>query len=120
MVQPKYDIGAVVYLRESAAVGSLEAVKISGIHKIATGWVYSIAAGIAGATAPAIFGDRITAINGATLFYTEDELLSVCDALVLVEANVLARYRSVHAQRIAICPTSINPTAGTDLDDVTH
>lgn len=118
MAAPKYNVKDVVYLRESAAMGSLEAVRISGIHKTSGDWVYSVAAGTIGVVAPPVYGDRISAISGATLYYTEDELLPICDAIVLVEANALERFKTVRAQRVAICPTIINPTAGTDLDDV--
>lgn len=115
---PKYDVADVVYLRESAAIGSLEAVKISGIHKSANGWLYTVTAGTVGAVAPPVYGDRISGISGATLYYSEDELITLCDALVLREANALEQFRTARAQRVALCPTVINPTAGTDLDDI--
>lgn len=109
MTNPLYDYGEVVYLRESAAMGSLEAVKISGAHLGQNGWMYSINSSLS----PASMGghpDRRSHVSTQTLYYSEDEFLSLCDALVLVEANTKAAYERAKAQRQAFCPD--NPTQG--------
>lgn len=104
---PKYTVGDVVYLRESAAIGSLEAVKIWGVHLGQNGWVYTINASHPGHSGGL---DRRSNIGAQTLYYTEDEFLLLCDALVLVEVNAKAAYDRAKAQRQAFCPD--NPTEG--------
>lgn len=106
MTNPKYQYGEVVYLRESAAIGSLEAVKIGGVHQGQGGWLYSlnVAVGQVGHL------DRRSNVGTQVLYYTEDEFLPLCDALVLVEANAKAAYDRAKAQRQAYCPD--NPTEG--------
>lgn len=106
MSNPKYTVGDVVYLRESAAIGSLEAVKIGGVHLGQGGWMYSLNVG--GGQIGHL--DRRSSIGNQVLYYTEDEFLVKCDALVLVEANAKAAYERAKAQRQAHCPD--NPTEG--------
>lgn len=105
----KYNPGDVVYLRESAAIGTLEAVKISGAHLGQNGWMYSINSSLG---PPSMGGamERRSQISTQTLYYTEDEFLLLCDALVLVEANAKAAYERAKAQRQQFCPD--NPTEG--------
>ena len=101
---PTYDIGDIIYLRESAALGFLEAVKISGIMLGPNGWVYAIAAKAGQPTAQSTFGDRITAVQGMVLYFSEDEFVTVCDAQLLVEANLTAQLNRIQAQRASQCP----------------
>lgn len=109
MTNPLYAPGDVVYLRESAAMGFLEAVKISGAHIGKDGWQYSINASM---SPPAgAYLDRRSGIGTQVLYYTEDEFVTVCDAYVLAEANAKLNYDRIKAQRQALCPD--NPTAGT-------
>lgn len=109
---PAYDINEVVYLRESAALGFIEAVRITGVHKYKDGWVYTIGSRVSGPQHAAVYGDRISHVHGQTLYFSEDELVSHCDALILAEANATNNLQRIQSQRIAICP--IEPTAGTD------
>lgn len=108
MSNPAYTVGDVVYIKESAALGSLEAVRIYGVHLGQNGWMYSINVSMA----PPSFGggglDRRSQIGTQTLYYTEDEFLLLCDAVVLVEANAKASYERAKAQRQIYCPD--NPT----------
>ncbi len=103
----KYNPGDVVYLRESAALGQLEAVKISGAHLGQNGWMYSINSSL---SPPSMGGamERRSQISTQTVYYTEDEFLVLCDALVLVETNAKASYDRAKAQRQSFCPD--NPT----------
>jgi hypothetical protein len=107
---PTYDIGDVVYLRESAALGFLEAVVISGISRGPNNWVYSIVARAGQPAAPALYGDRITAVQGMILYFSEDEFVTVCDAQALVEANLQAQLDRIQLQRASQCPDDV--TAG--------
>lgn len=103
MSNPTYQYGDTVYLRESAAVGSLEAVRIGGVHQGPNGWMYSL-----NYTSGAGLFDRRSAVATQTLFFSEDELLTFCDALVLVERNARAAYDRAVAMRQLHCPD--NPT----------
>ena len=103
MDAPKYDIGDVVYLKESAALGHLEAVTISGaVYN--NGWMYTIRAGRALPTSVAHYGDRISAVHAKTLYFTENELIVLCDALELAEANAQRALERIQIQRTNLCP----------------
>lgn len=103
MSTPLYDINDTVYLKESAALGFLEAVRISGIVKQAAGWLYTIEARSAQPTAPTLYGDRIAFTNRATLYFSEDELITLCNALDLAEAHALAVLSRIQAQKQEMC-----------------
>ena len=100
---PIYDIGDIIYLRESAALGFLEAVKISGLSLSRQGWIYTIEAKAGLPQAPSHFGDRITAVQGMILYFSEDEFVVQCDAMALVEANVQVQLTRIQAQRASVC-----------------
>lgn len=100
---PLYDRGDIVYLRESAALGFLEAVQISGVMRGPNGWLYAIVAKAGQPMAPSHFGDRITAVQGMILYFSEDEFVTVCDAQLLVEANLQTQLSRIQAQRAALC-----------------
>lgn len=108
--KPLYGPGDVVYFRESAALGFIEAVKVSGVHLGKDGWQYSINASLS-PPSPGVFLDRRSLVGTQVLLYTEDELVTVCDAYTLAEANAKLNYERLKAQRQALCPD--NPTTGT-------
>ena len=101
---PAFNIGQVVYLRESAALGRLEAMRISGIHMATDEWIYTITLDGPAQRSTATFGDRVSLITGAILTYTESEFVLLCDALALAEANAQRALDKVQAQRAALCP----------------
>ena len=103
MSNPLYRYGDTVYLRESAAVGSLEPVRIGGVHQGPNGWMYSL-----NYTSGGALFDRRSAVATQTLFWSEDELLPLCDAVVLVERNARAAYEKAREMRQLHCPD--NPT----------
>jgi len=96
---PLYKINDVVYLRESAALGFLEAVRISGISKINSSWLYTVHAGRMGAIAPTHFGDRISMTQGNILNFTEDEFVSEYDAMALSQANLQRQLDKIKLQK---------------------
>lgn len=109
---PTYSIGDVVYLKESAALGFLEAVTISGIYRsnnpgmvqwAGDVWLYTVQAGRSRPTSVAMYGDRRSLISGATLYYGETEFVLICDALDMVEANLTKQLDQVRAQKAALC-----------------
>lgn len=103
---PAYEEGDSVYLKESAALGFLEAVTISGIVRQRGKWVYAILTGRSNPIAPRYYGDRASLVNAQILYFTEDELIPVCDALVLAEANAQRVLERLQAQRASICPST--------------
>ena len=107
---PLFNIGDIVYLRESAALGYLEAVRISGITKTRVGWIYTVSARTPGPIAVAHHGDRINSVAGSVLYFTESEFVLVCDALDLAEANVKRQLDKIQAQKASLC---VEPTSGT-------
>ena len=112
MTNPKYDYGAVVYLKESAALGFIERMRISGVHLHQNGWVYTIDASLS-PPSPGNFVDRRSHINTQQLYFSEDEFVTLCDAYLLAEANAKATYDRIKASRQTFCPES-DVTAGTD------
>jgi len=104
MQTPKYEPNDVVYLRESAAIGHLEAVTISGLSYYNGAWIYTIRAGRLLPTPVAQYGDRISMVNGQTIQFSESELIPICEALALAEANATAQLLRIQVQRAGLCP----------------
>lgn len=98
MATPKYNINDIIYLRESAALGFLEAVRISGVYKKGEEWLYTIYAGVIGAANANYYGDRRTLVNGSILHFTESELISEYDALLLTKANLQRQLDKIEQQ----------------------
>lgn len=112
MNNPKYTFGSVVYLKESAALGFLEAVTISGVHATSNSWLYTINASLS-PPSPGNYLDRRSMVNTQQLYYSEDEFVTKCDAYVLAEANAKATYDRIKATRRTFCP-DLEITSGTD------
>ena len=104
MQTPKYEPNDVVYLRESAAIGHLEAVTIRGLSYYNGKWIYAIRAGSLLPTPVALYGDRISMVNSQTLQFSEEELIPLCEALALAEANAAAQLLRIQTQRAGLCP----------------
>lgn len=101
---PKYQINDSVFLRESASMGFLEPAKISGVHLHTDGtWVYSIGSS---SRESSPYGDRLSFVNSNVLFFSEDELILKCDALVLMEEAARNLLTSIQAQKSLLCPDS--------------
>ena len=94
---------SIVYLKESAALGFIEAVRISSVTKRNEGWIYTIEARSAQPIAPTLYGDRIAFTNRATLYFSEDELIGLCDALDLAEAHATSVLLNIQAQKAKHC-----------------
>lgn len=101
--QPLYEPGDIVYLRESAALGFLEAVQINGLMYGPNGWIYTTRSRASQPIAPSHYGDRVSLVNGVTLYFSEDEFITVCDAQLLVEANLQIQLDRIKSQRSSQC-----------------
>lgn len=97
--KPLYKNNDVVYLKESAALGFLEAVRISSVYRTNSEWLYTVYAGRMGAVAPSHFGDRISLTGANILSFTEDEFVNECEALTLSQANLQRQLDSIKAQK---------------------
>ena len=107
---PLYNVDDVVYLRESAALGFLEPVRIAGISKTtSTTWVYTIKMGAGQPTAVSHYGDRIHMVRGSVVYFTEDEFVLLCDAFEMAEVNAQKQLDNIKAQRAILCASE--PTA---------
>ena len=102
-MNPKYEVGDVVYLRESAAIGHLEAVRIAAVLNKGANWIYTVNLYAGSPTAVAQYGDRIMQVNGATVYYDEGEFVSLCEALSLAEANLTLQLQKVQQQISNLC-----------------
>lgn len=89
MAAPRFKIGEVVYLVESAALGELEAYKIGALKQTSPDiWVYQIFIEQKPPTEQTV-GDRIDLKEPRDLFYEESELFTVCEAIQTAINNVV-------------------------------
>jgi hypothetical protein len=95
MSAPTYEVGDILYLRESAALGFLEPVRISGVRSNNGGWVYMIQSRASEPSAPSTYGDRISQVTGQVLFFGEEELIERCAALRIMEAAAIANLNKI-------------------------
>lgn len=101
---PKFTVGQHVYLKESAALGFLETVRINGIYKSPVGWSYTVAIGGREPTGARFYGDRVSLINNSVLFFSEDEFVSVCEALTLAERSLQKSLQDIQSKLASLCP----------------
>lgn len=100
---PAYGVGEVVYLRESAALGILEAVRISEVRSRSGNWIYSIQARASQPVASSTYGDRISQVTGQVLYFDESELITQCAALDIMEATVLSNLMKIQEMKQSLC-----------------
>lgn len=100
---PLYKTGDTVYLKESAQIGFLEAVRISSVLTSTNDqWTYTISFDGKLPTPPT-FGERITHHSPRTLYFNESELITFCDAADLVESVLSQRLAEIQQQRAGRC-----------------
>jgi hypothetical protein len=99
---PIYNIGDVVYLRESAALGFLEAYAIHSMRYLPNGTVlYKMITSLAPPTAVQSIGDRVTTQRIHPLEVLETELVDYCDALTLCHSNLQAQLANIESLALA-------------------
>ncbi len=86
MANPKFEVGATVYMVESAKLGSLESYTISesrqGLDK---SWVYNIAIAAKTPSINSTVGDRITLKHSINFSLVESDLTDFCTAVGLAK-----------------------------------
>lgn len=119
--KPTYNIGDVVYSKESAALGELDAFKIGSIHQKSPGvWVYQFYINKRPPDQQTV-EDRIDLRTTSNLFFEESDLINLCGALHLAITNVQARINKVFVRQ-QICGTGADPVGVPlfDLNNVVH
>ena len=82
---PLYRRGDSVYLKGSAEIGKLEAYRVNSIKQMQDGrWVYRIDIGKKPPDGPMIGDKYDSRICEGSLYYTEGELVTVCEALDII------------------------------------
>lgn len=100
---PLYAIGDRVYLRESAGLGYLEAVYITGIATNNAGqWIYSYSAKPRDVLSQT-YGDRRSLVNGYTLYLTDYDVVDLCTALQLAIQSVQANLATLQNMQQTYC-----------------
>jgi hypothetical protein len=103
---PKFARTEVVYIRESAALGFLEAYKIQSIHYTPDGLIhYQICQSFTGPDVNTTFGDRIRHRSLPNITFLEQDLITYCEALVLVDNSLTAQINTIR---------SLQPGSGCD------
>jgi hypothetical protein len=97
MINPKYKVDDIVYLRSSAVIGFLETAKISGLHTHQNQWIYTIYAGGATVVPNSTYGDRKSLLDKTTMYFSESEFQTLCEALPMVRANLQDRLNKIDA-----------------------
>ena len=109
---PLYERGNTVYLRESAAVGFLEAHTISGVTRGPNGWVYTIMVRPNLPSHAPHYGERRSLTNGAVITFEECEFIVICDALRLAEQYHLNQLSAIQSRLATYCVDSDQGTNG--------
>lgn len=103
MNSPTYNINDVVYLKESAAKGFLEAVRIAGVSLGRSGWIYTVSFNASRPINSPTYGDRIVSNTSSAVYYTADEFLDHCSALTLMLNYHQSAVDKITAQIEALC-----------------
>lgn len=102
MAAPIYAIGDVVCLKESAALGFVEPVRINGVYNNSGDWVYTLHMGVRRPTSLSSYGDRRSMTTGAVLYFSEDELITQCAAYDLAIENLQSQLTLYNARKAAL------------------
>ena len=95
MINPKYKVDDIVYLRSSAVIGFLETVKISGLFTHQNQWIYTIYAGGPTVVPDSTYGDRKSFLDKTIMYFSESEFLALCEALPMIRANLQDRLNKI-------------------------
>ena len=119
-----FEVNDIVYLAESAKLGSLESYSVSEIRQNSSGiWYYKISIPQRPPASLATFGDRITLNRSFDFELAESELTTFCAALDLAISyltNNLSRLNAIKASQCSSSSSSSSSsTNGTDITGVT-
>lgn len=102
--KPEYNVGDIVYLESSAAIGRLDAFKISGIEQAQQGrWLYRVDV-YKKPPHQQLIGDSYDGrIKEGSIFYTAEEFITHCEALDLMVTQLERQIQHVESQMAVIC-----------------
>ena len=104
MSLPQYQVEDIVYLRESALVGSIESYRISEVRQDPSGdWFYKISVNPRLPIGTATIGDRITLDQSYDFELAEDALIDYCGALALAITAATSNLTNLNALYEAHC-----------------
>ena len=107
MSAPQFAIQDVVYLTESAKVGSLESYKVSQVRQDLSGvWKYTISVPPKPPLNGPTFGDRLSLKSSLDFELEESALCTYCEAIDLALAAATARVASLTQLKLAHCTES--------------
>ena len=102
--KPEYNVGDVVYLESSAAIGRLDAFKISGIKQTQQGrWVFRVDISKKPPHQQFIGDSYDGRTLESSIYYTAEELISHCDALDIMVAQLELQIQHVESQVAEVC-----------------
>ena len=111
MAAPKYQIGDVIYIKASAQIGHLESFKITEILQVKkTRWLYRVAISSNPPISQTV-GDRNSLKHGGTLVFDESDLLTFCEAQIIIVQNLELRLLTAKAKLKTYCE---QPGSGSD------
>jgi hypothetical protein len=100
---PLYNIGDVVYLRESAALGFLEAYIIKEMtHQPDGNLVYTLVTSLKPPEAVQTIGDRVTGQLALPIKFYEEDLIEYTEALELCISNLQTQLNTLQALQARI------------------
>lgn len=98
---PEFNIDDVVYLKSSAAIGRLEAYKVSGIKQLQdTRWLFRIDIAKKPPNQQLIGDTYDSRIVEGSILYSIEELVGVCDAMGLIVSSLESRISAMEARVI--------------------
>ncbi len=112
MQTPLYSIDDVVYLKESAGVGFIEAYQVAAVsYDVSGNVIYKLRTGVRPPTNPATIGELSSGLHFLPLLVLESNLISYCDALDMAIAVEEAKLTELRRYKNANCSSG---TDGTD------
>lgn len=107
MSNPKFDIGDIIYLEESAKLGFLESYSISTVRQDADGtWIYSISVPMRPPHNNMTYGDRITLRNDIVFEIAESDIIDFCDAVDLAISTKQSELSKLQSLKSIQCEDS--------------
>lgn len=94
---PTFAVDQILYLKESAALGFLEAIRIKNITYGRSGWIYAVDFNPRQPTTAPYYGDSIFFQQRATVYFREDEFVTKSQALVIIKAYLELRLEEINS-----------------------
>lgn len=115
MANPKFNVDEVVYLTESAKVGSIESYKVSGVRQDPSGaWLYRISIPRRPPNSNMTYGDRNALRRDLDFELSEDELTTFCNAVEIALVAAENNANRIRRLKDTYCADETESTGGTD------